>query len=445
MPSTIHKNAARLLAPALPVFSVLLAATAALAQEAAEAPPPISPGDTAWMLTSTGLVLMMTGPGLALFYGGLVRRTNVLSILMQCMVCMALLSVVWVLIGYTLAFGPEGGPFIGSLANLGLAGVGQEAGPYSAKIPGLLFMMYQGTFAIITPALIIGAYAERIRFSAFLIFTLLWSILIYSPLCHWVWGGGWLGARGALDFAGGTVVHISSGVSALAAALLIGPRIGHGTEAMVPHNLPFTVAGAALLWFGFNAGSAVAADGLAANALVTTNTAAAAAALGWMFIEWLTRGKPTVLGVASGVVAGLVAITPAAGFVTPMASIVIGGLGGIFCFFGIRLKEMFGADDSLDVVGVHGVGGTWGALATGLFATTAVNAAGRDGLFYGNPAQLWVQLEGVLATIVFCFVGSLILLKLTDLLVGLRTGDEDEMVGLDLSQHSERAYGTVAD
>ncbi|MBM4265486.1 MAG: ammonium transporter [Deltaproteobacteria bacterium] len=403
-------------------------------------------GDTAWMLISTALVLMMTAPGLALFYGGLVRRSNVLSILMQCLTCMAVLSIVWVLIGFTLAF-DAGGPLIGGFSMLGLKGLGVE--PFgTGTIPGLLFMMFQGTFAIITPALIVGAYAERMRFSAFLIFTVLWSILIYSPLCHWVWGGGWLGARGALDFAGGTVVHISSGISALAAALLIGERIGYGAEPLPPHNLPFTVAGAALLWigwFGFNAGSALAANGLAAVAFVTTNTAAAAAAIGWITIEWLTRGKPTVLGAASGVVAGLVAITPAAGFVTPMSSIGIGFAAGILCFYGIRLKEMFGADDALDVVGIHGVGGTWGAIATGIFADAAIG--GKDGLLTGNPGQVWLQFEGVLATIVFCFVGSIILLKLTDLIVGLRVDDEEELAGLDLSQHRERGYvlGSVAE
>jgi ammonium transporter, Amt family len=427
---------------ALGLLTTLAAALPALAQTP-EAPPPVADtGDTAWMLTSTALVLMMTAPGLALFYGGLVRRQNILSVLMHCLFCMAMLSVVWVVIGYTLAFGPDESGLIGGLAHLGLAGVTGEPNTGST-IPALLFMMYQGTFAIITPALIVGAIAERMRFSAFVLFTLLWSILIYSPLCHWVWGGGWLMQRGALDFAGGTVVHISSGVSALVAALLLGKRLGYGKEPMPPHNLPFTVAGAALLWvgwFGFNAGSALGANGLAATALVTTNTAAAAAALGWSIIEWLTRGKPTALGCASGVVAGLVAITPAAGFVTPMGALAIGFGAGILCFYGIRLKEALGADDSLDVVGVHGVGGTFGAIATGFLATKTVNALGNDGLLYGNPGQVWVQIEGVLATLVFCGVGSFILLKVVDALVGLRVDEEDEISGLDLSQHSERGY-----
>lgn len=426
------------LAAATAPLAVLALASTAFAQDA----PAIDTGDTAWILVSTALVLMMTAPGLALFYGGLVRRTNVLSVLMHCIMCMATISIVWVVIGYSLAFGP-GNAWIGDLSMVGLAGVGVEPGE-GETIPPLLFMMFQGTFAIITPALIVGAFAERMKFSAFLIFTVLWSILIYSPLCHWVWGGGWLGDDGALDFAGGTVVHISSGVSALAAALLIGKRIGYGHEPLPPHNLPFTVAGAALLWvgwFGFNAGSALGANGSATIAFVTTNTAAAAATLGWVGIEWLTRGKPTVLGAASGAVAGLVAITPAAGFVSPMSAIAIGLGGGILCFFGIRIKEMIGADDALDVVGIHGVGGTWGALATGIFADAAIG--GTDGLLYGNPGQLWIQTEGVLATMVFGFVGAIILLKLTDVLVGLRVSDEGEMQGLDLTEHSERAYGTL--
>lgn len=422
----------------LAAIATVLCASTAAAQDGSN----LDTGDTAWILVSTALVIMMTAPGLALFYGGLVRRTNVLSVLMQCLMCMALISVVWVVIGYSIAFG-EGNAWIGDFSHVGLRGVGMEPGE-GETIPPLLFMMFQGTFAIITPALIVGAFAERMKFSAFVIFTVLWSVLIYSPLCHWVWGGGWLGELGDLDFAGGTVVHISSGVSALAAALLIGKRIGYGQEPLPPHNLPFTVAGAALLWvgwFGFNAGSALGANGSAAVAFVTTNTAAAAGTLGWIGIEWLTRGKPTALGAASGAVAGLVAITPAAGFVSPMSALAIGAFGGIFCFYGIRIKEMLGADDALDVVGIHGVGGTWGALATGIFADAAIG--GTDGLLYGNPIQLWIQFEGVLATMVFCFVGALILLKLTDALVGLRVTDDSELAGLDLSEHSERAYGSI--
>jgi len=427
----------------LAAAAVVAMAGSCWAQEAA--PPVIDKGDTAWILVATALVMSMTAPGLALFYGGLVRSKNMLSVLMQCLTCLALISIQWIVIGYTLAFGESQSGLIGGLDFLGLAGVTGAPNPdYSATLPHLTFMMFQGTFAIITPALIVGAFAERMKFSAFIVFTLLWATLIYDPLAHWVWGvGGWLRTLGALDFAGGTVVHISSGVSALAAALLIGKRIGHGHEPMPPHNLPLTVAGAAMLWFGwfgFNAGSALAADGIAANAFVTTNTGAAAATLGWICIEWLTRGKPTVLGAASGAVAGLVSITPGAGFVTPMGAIAIGFIGGVVCFYGIRLKELFGADDALDVVGVHGVGGTWGALATGIFATTAVNPAGVDGLLYGNPGQLVTQAIGVGATLVFCFVGAFVLLKATDVLVGLRVNEEDETSGLDLSQHSERAY-----
>ena len=435
----IAKNGVR----AVALLGLVLVPPYAIAQTAEVPPAPVlDSGDTAWMLVSTALVLMMTGPGLALFYGGLVRRSNVLSVLMHCLFCMVLLSVVWVVVGYTLAFGPDEGGLIGSFAHLGLNGV--TAAPNSGStIPALLFMMYQGTFAIITPALIVGAFAERMRFSAFALFTLLWSVLIYSPLCHWVWGGGWLMQRGALDFAGGTVVHISSGVSALVAALLIGKRLGYGKEPMPPHNLPLTVAGAALLWvgwFGFNAGSALAANGLAATALVTTNTAAAAAGLSWSLVDWITRGKPTALGCASGVVAGLVAITPAAGFVTPMGALAIGLGAGVLCFYGIRLKEALGADDALDVVGVHGVGGTFGALATGFLATKMVNPLGNDGLLYGNPHQVVTQLEGVAATLLFCGVGSFILLKIVDAIVGLRVDEEAEVSGLDLSEHSERGY-----
>ena len=447
----IRKTVASTLTAAAIGVGLLTVAGAAWAQDAAPAPT-IDKGDTAWIMVATALVMSMTAPGLALFYGGLVRAKNMLSVLMQCMVCLAVISIQWIVFGYTLAFGTTQNGLIGGLDFLGLAGVGGAPNPdYAATLPHLTFMMFQGTFAIITPALIVGAFAERMKFSAFLIFTTLWAILIYDPLAHWVWGvGGWIRSMGALDFAGGTVVHISSGISALAAALLIGKRIGHGHEPMPPHNLPFTVAGAALLWFGwfgFNAGSALAADGIAANAFVTTNTGAAAATLGWIFIEWITRGKPTVLGAASGAVAGLVSITPGAGFVTPVGAIAIGFLGGVICFYGIRLKEMIGADDALDVVGVHCVGGTWGALATGIFATKAVNAAGADGLLYGNPGQLVTQAIGVGATMVYCFVGAFILLKVTDLLVGLRVADEEEFSGLDLSQHSERAYmlGSVAE
>ena len=410
----------------------------ALAQETST----LDSGDTTWVLTSSAIVLMMTAPGLALFYGGLVRRKNSLSTIMQSFILIAVMSIQWVLWGYTLAFGPDIGSLIGGLDWLGLVGVGGE--PYSpgATIPHQAFMIFQGMFAIITPALITGAVADRMKFSGFLVFMVLWATFVYDPLAHWVWGGGWIGAMGALDFAGGTVVHISSGISALAAAIVLGKRRGYPQEPMPPHNLPFTVIGAALLWvgwFGFNAGSALAADAIATSAFVATNTAAAAATLGWMFTEWAVRGKPTVLGAASGAVAGLVGITPGAGFVTPLAALVIGAIAGVLCFFACNLKSRLGYDDSLDVVGIHGVGGTVGALLTGVFASPAVNAAGM-GLLYGNPGQLWIQLVAVLATIVYCFVVTFILLKIVDAVVGLRVDEEDEDLGLDLSQHGENAY-----
>jgi Amt family ammonium transporter len=392
---------------------------------------------------SSALVLMMTAPGLALFYGGLVRRKNVLGTLMHSFILLAMISVQWVLWGYSIAFGPDIGGVFGSLQYLGLAGVGGEPGPYAATIPHLAYMIFQGMFAAITPALITGAFAERMKFKTFLIFGLLWATFIYDPLAHWVWGKGWIGGLGALDFAGGTVVHISSGVSALVCALVVGRRRGFPTEYMAPHNLPFTVTGAALLWvgwFGFNAGSALAADGIAANAFVTTNTASAAAALSWVFVEWKHRGKPTMLGAATGAVAGLVAITPGAGFVGPVAAIIIGAVAGIICYLAVMMKSRFGYDDSLDVVGVHGVGGTWGALATGLFASSAINPAGADGLFFGNVALLGPQIVSILATWVYAGVGTWIILKILDASMGLRVSDEDEQMGLDLSQHNEAGY-----
>jgi Amt family ammonium transporter len=364
---------------------------------------------------------------------------------MHSFIIMALISLQWILWGYSLAFGPDIGGVVGSLAWFGLKGVGLDPYPdYAATIPHQAFMIYQLMFAIITPALITGAFAERIKFKGFLLFTLLWATFIYDPLAHWVWGvKGWLREMGALDFAGGTVVHISSGVSALAAALVIGRRRGYGTEPMPPHNLPLTVTGAAMLWvgwFGFNAGSALTSGGLATSAFVVTHIATAVATLSWMFTEWMSRGKPTVLGAASGAVAGLVAITPASGFVGPLPAVAIGAVAGFLCYNACNLKAKMGYDDSLDVVGVHGVGGTWGALATGLFASKAINDAGNNGLFFGNPGQLWVQFVGVLATWVFAFVGSWILLKIVDATVGLRVHEEDEVMGLDLSQHNENAY-----
>jgi len=422
--------------------AVLLLAVSAHADDAAAA---INSGDTSWLLTSSALVLLMTAPGLALFYGGMVRRKNVLAILMQSFILAALVSVQWVLFGYSLAFSP-GNALIGGLHWIGLRGVSatQAYPAYAATVPHQAYMIFQCMFAVITPALITGAFAERISFKGFLVFSLLWMTLIYDPLAHWVWGvDGWLHRLGALDFAGGTVVHISSGTSALAAALIVGQRRGLWREPMPPHNLTLTLTGAGLLWFGwfgFNAGSALAANGLATSAFVATHLGAAAAALGWVFAEWIMLGKPTTLGVASGVVAGLVAITPASGYVGPISAIVIGAAAGVLCFFAVRMKRHFGYDDALDVVGVHAVGGIWGALATGLFASVAVNAAGADGLFFGNPGQLVIQAVAVVASIAFAFLGSLVLLGLTDALVGLRVSDEAERIGLDLTEHDENAY-----
>jgi len=427
--------------------AILLFAAPAFAGDAAATT--VSAGDTAWVLTSSALVLMMTAPGLALFYGGMVRRKNVLAILMQSFMLAALVSVQWVLFGYSLAFSP-GNAFIGSLHWIGLTGVSATTpyADYSATIPHQAYMVFQCMFAVITPALITGAFAERISFRGFMVFSLLWMTLIYDPLAHWVWGvDGWLHKMGALDFAGGTVVHISSGISALASVLIIGRRQGYLREPMPPHNLTLTIAGAGLLWtgwFGFNAGSALAANGLAVSAFVATHMGAAAAALGWVFAEWIVLGKPTTLGAASGVVAGLVAITPASGFVGPLSAIVIGLGAGVICFFAVRMKPRFGYDDALDVVGVHGVGGIWGALATGLFASVAVNSGGSNGLFFGNPHQLLIQAIAVLASVSFAFVGSLILLKVTDVLVGLRVSEQVERNGLDLSEHEESAYALEA-
>ena len=420
-------------------------APAPAAPSAAAPAPKIDKGDTAWMLTSAALVLMMTIPGLFLFYGGLVRGKNALGTIMQSFIIVALITIQWVLFGYSLSFGPDIGGLIGNLDWVGLNGVGAEPNAdYAATIPHQAFMIYQMMFAIITPALITGAFAERAKFSTFIVFILLWATLIYNPLAHWVWGvKGWLREMGALDFAGGTVVHISSGISALVAALMFGRRVGYGREHMPPHNLPFSVIGASLLWvgwFGFNAGSALAADGLATSAFVATHVATAAAALAWTFTEWMTRGKPTVLGAASGAVAGLVAITPGAGFVGPMSAILIGIGGGVFCYTACNLKAKCGYDDSLDVVGVHGVGGTWGALATGLFASKAINAAGNDGFFFGNPGQLWTQIVAVAATWIFAAVGTLIILGILKAVMGLRVSEEEEHVGLDLSQHNEQGY-----
>ncbi len=398
-------------------------------------------GDTAFMIVATAMVMLMT-PGLALFYGGMVRSKNVLSTLLQSFICLGVVSIIWVLYGYSLSFGPDVNGIIGNLDFAMLKGVG-AAPQEGSTIPHLVFCAFQLMFAIITPALITGAFAERIKFSAFLIFTVLWSTLVYFPVCHWVWGGGWISHHGGLDFAGGTVIHINSGAAALVAALLVGKRKGWGKEAMHPHNLGMTLLGAGILWFGwfgFNAGSALAADGIAANAFLTTQIAAACAALSWVFAEWIVMKKPTTLGAASGAVAGLVAITPACGFVTPVAAIIIGLVGGVLCYAAVLMKNRIGYDDALDVVGVHGVGGFWGALATGLFATTAVNSGGANGLFYGNPGLLITQFIDAGITIIYSIVISFIILKGIDVVIGLRVDIEDEVQGLDLTQHSEIGY-----
>jgi len=401
-------------------------------------------GDTVFVIISAALVMIMT-PGLALFYGGMVRHKNVLGTIMQSFIILGVISIEWVLWGYSMSFGPDHGHIIGGLEWFGLRGVGMEPSTtYGTTVPHLAFMIFQCMFAVITPALITGAFAERMKFSSFLIFTLLWATLVYNPLCHWVWAaGGWMMNLGAMDFAGGTVVHISSGISALAAAIIIGRRKGFGSTPYIPHNVPMTVTGAALLWFGwfgFNAGSALSANGLAANAFVVTHVASAAAALAWILMEGIHRGKPTTLGAASGAVAGLVAITPGSGFVGPVSAIIIGGLAGVICYGGIMLKSKLGYDDSLDVVGIHGIGGTWGALATGLFASSAINPAGSDGLFFGNPGQLWIQFISVAATMVFAFCVTFIILKAVDLVIGLRVSEEEEEKGLDISLHNETGY-----
>ena len=411
--------------------------------------PAINYGDTAWMLVSTALVMAMTAPGLAMFYGGLVRRKNVLSTMMQSFIILCLISVQWVLWGYSLAFGPDAGHVVGNLSWFALNGVGLAPNAdYAATIPHQLFMVYQMMFAVITPALITGAFAERIKFSTFVVFTLLWATLVYDPIAHWVWGkGGWLRNLGALDFAGGTVVHISSGISALVFALVIGKRIGYPKVTPAPHNMTYTVIGAALLWFGwfgFNAGSALAANELAVSAFLNTNTATATAAVAWIVIDWFVTRKPTVLGAATGAVAGLVAITPASGFVTPMGAIAIGIVVALVCYTSVAvIKGRLGYDDSLDAFGVHGVGGTVGALLTGVFASRLINSGGADGGIYGNWKQLGIQAIGVVAVIAYAAIVTLILTKVLDLIMGLRVKDEEEAIGLDITQHKESAYTLI--
>jgi len=416
--------------------------------EAAVVQAVVDSGDTAWLMMSAALVMLMT-PALAFFYGGLVRRKNMLSVLMQCLMILCLISLQWVVFGYSLSFGPDKGGLIGGLDWALLRGVGMEPNAdYAATVPHQVFMMFQMMFAVITPALIIGAFAERMKFSALCVFTLLWATFVYDPVAHWVWGiGGFMRQWGALDFAGGAVVHITAGMTALAAALVLGRRQGYPDGMSPPHSLPFAVLGAGLLWFGwfgFNAGSALSSGGLAGSAFMCTHISAAAAGVTWALLDWYKHKKPTTLGMITGMVGGLVSITPAAGFVTPVGAICIGIGAGIIPWFSVTyIKAALGYDDTLDAFGVHGVGGIWGAIATGIFATKAVNPAGADGLLYGNPVLLWIQIKAVVITIVFSFVVGIALLKLVDAFMGLRVGEHEERVGLDLTLHREAAYTVI--
>jgi len=424
-------------------------AIAAGATVAASAPafaadtPKLDSGDTAWMLTSTALVLMMTIPGLALFYGGMVRKKNVLAICAQSFAITGLVTVLWMILGYSLAFKSGGGmnAFIGGLSSMFLSGMGKDS--LQGTVPESVFMTFQMTFAIITPALITGAFADRMKFSAMLWFMGLWLLLVYAPIAHWVWGGGMLAGKGALDFAGGLVVHLNAGTAALVCALVLGKRVGYGTENMAPHNLVLSLIGASLLWvgwFGFNAGSAVAANGSAGMAMAVTQIATAAASLAWMFAEWIIAKKPSVLGMISGAVAGLVAITPASGFVDPMGGLIIGIAAGIVCYVSaVWVKRWLGYDDALDAWGVHGVGGALGAVLTGVFAVKAIG--GTAGALEGNIGQIWIQIEGVLYTFVYCGVVTFIILKVIDLVIGLRVSREVEVEGLDINLHGETVHG----
>ena len=398
---------------------------------------PLSSGDTAWILASTALVMLMT-PGVGFFYGGMVRRKNIIAMIALSFIAFALVSIQWVLWGYSLAFGSDIRGFIGGLSAVGLAGVGMGPGPYAATVPGLAYMAFQLVFATVTLAILTSVFAERVKLSSFIVFGLLWTTLVYDPLAHWVWGGGWTAAMGAIDFAGGTVVHISSGFSALAIALVIGKRKGFGEHGMEPWNIPVALLGAAMLWFGwfgFNAGSALAANGLAANAFAVTNTSAAAGALAWMCASWY-HGRPASLGVVTGAVAGLGAITPAAGYVTPLAAIAIGVVAGLLCYSMMLLRIRRGLDESLDAWSVHGMGGLWGVLATGIFASAAVNTA--TGLIYGNVHQFMVQAIAAVAVLVYAFVVSYLLARVVDATIGLRVSESEEYVGLDICQHGEQ-------
>jgi Amt family ammonium transporter len=410
--------------------------------------PEIDTGDTAWILASAALVMFMT-PGLALFYGGLVRSKNVLGTIMQSFFALGLVSVLFMMFGYTLGFGSDVGRIVGGLDFAFLKDVGAETFSLAPTIPHNVYMIFQMMFAVITPALITGAVAERMKFKGYVVFLGLWSLFVYSPIAHWVWGGGWLGFSeggvAALDFAGGTVVHINAGIAALACILYLGKRKGYPHDAIRPHNVPMVILGASILWFGwfgFNGGSALGANGLAGSAFVATHLGAAAAMLGWLIPEWIQHKAPTTIGAATGAVAGLVAITPAAGYVEPWAAVIIGFAGGLICYVAVALKSRLGYDDSLDVVGVHFVGGVVGAMLTGVFATTAINAAGADGLLYGNPGQVGKQFIAVAATVVYSLIATFVILFIVDKVVGIRVSEDDEYAGLDLSQHSETAYTT---
>ncbi len=439
----------------LPVVSFAQSAVAAVAPVVSATPTPfISAGNTAWMIVASALVMLMTIPGLALFYGGLVRNKNLLNMLMQCFIIMAVISLEWIAFGYSNAFGSSTGalaPYIGGFDWAFLKGIGiNDVSPYfisqpTERIPHIVFVLFQCMFAVITPALIIGAFAERIKFRGFLVFTILWAIVVYNPVAHWVWSAdGWLFKLGALDFAGGTVVHVNAGIAALVMAIMLGKRkLPNGNNITIPHNIPFVVIGAALLWFGwfgFNAGSGLAADGLAGSAFLVTHIAAAAAALSWALLDWIINKKPTVIGISTGAVAGLVAITPAAGFVDVSGAIIIGLLVSVFCFFMVSVvKKKLGYDDSLDAFGVHGIGGIWGAIATGLFANPLIQSA-YSGTFYGNSSQLGIQLIAIGATLVYSGVLTAILFKIVEKTLGIRATEEEEYSGLDISQHDEIAY-----
>ncbi len=403
----------------------------------------IQSGDTAFILICAALVLLMT-PGLALFYGGMVRSKNVLGTIMQSIIMISLVSLEWIYLGYTMSFGPDVAGLIGDMSHFALAGVTAAPSPdYATTIPHIVFMIYQCMFAVITPALITGAFAERVRFLPFIFFSLLWSVLVYNPVCHWIWGGGFLATMGVLDFAGGLVVHVTCGVAALVACIVIGPRKGFGKRSFIPHNLPMTLTGTGLLWFGwfgFNGGSALAADGIAATAFVSTHIAGMAGMAMWTMVEWYHSGKPTTLGAASGAIAGLATITPAAGFVSPNSAVIIGFLGGLLCYLAVLAKNRFGYDDSLDVVGIHGVGGLVGTIALGLFASTAINPGGADGLFYGNPSFLLTQLIGIGVVGGYTLVVTWIILKAVNAISPLRMEENEEEVGMDTAEHSESAY-----